>query len=237
MSWSKVYESTIYRADDRSSFLPILLSGFQGDRLAIMATSATAKPSWWLGFRLIVLAEVDDFPTGAIVAEYLRRNVPLNRNFLLDVAVPAYDLRLEIPYWHEQITIIIWQGLAGQGLAGEADQPIVKGQLLYLKLNSHLDLAQADAIATAAVIGLALSNAATATSVNYATDGYIDQDDWSAVTGSPTLAPGALYFLSATTAGQLTTTAPTLPGQVVIEVGRAVSSKRLAIEIQPPILL
>jgi hypothetical protein len=62
-------------------------------------------------------------------------------------------------------------------------------------------------------------------------------ESWAEVTGSPLLNPGTVYYLSAVAAGQITSTAPTTPGQYVVVVGRAVSSTALAIEIDSPVLL
>ena len=48
---------------------------------------------------------------------------------------------------------------------------------------------------------------------------------------------GAIYFLSATTAGAITSVAPTTLGQYVVQIGRALSATQLLIDIRPPILL
>lgn len=48
---------------------------------------------------------------------------------------------------------------------------------------------------------------------------------------------GDHYFLSAATAGLITTTAPSTPGQYVVRVGEAVSTSEISIQLEPPILL
>jgi len=57
------------------------------------------------------------------------------------------------------------------------------------------------------------------------------------VAGTIALTPGATYFLDPSTAGRITTTAPTTAGQYVVRVGRAVDATTLDIEIELPILL
>ena len=73
--------------------------------------------------------------------------------------------------------------------------------------------------------------------MSYLLDGVLDQADWSMATGFPALNPGAIYFLSPEVPGQLTSTAPEASGQLVVSVGMAISSTKLSIEIQLPILL
>ena len=61
---------------------------------------------------------------------------------------------------------------------------------------------------------------------------------WNAITGgSGGLTTGSVYFLSPTMAGQITTTAPTTSGQYVVQVGIALSTTELDVQIGPPILL
>ena len=48
---------------------------------------------------------------------------------------------------------------------------------------------------------------------------------------------GDLHFLSPTTAGAITTTAPSSAGQAVVRVGESVTTTEFAIQPEPPILL
>lgn len=48
---------------------------------------------------------------------------------------------------------------------------------------------------------------------------------------------GDHYFLSASTAGAITTTPPSTPGQYVVRVGEAASASEFCIQLEPPILL
>ena len=51
------------------------------------------------------------------------------------------------------------------------------------------------------------------------------------------LNPGQLYYLSAASAGAITTTPPTTAGHYVTRVGEAVTAVELIIQLEPPILL
>ena len=57
------------------------------------------------------------------------------------------------------------------------------------------------------------------------------------LTGLSGLTPGARYFLSATTAGSRTATAPTTPGQLWQPIGKAVSATEIDYEPELPITL
>jgi len=48
---------------------------------------------------------------------------------------------------------------------------------------------------------------------------------------------GDLYYLSPTTAGAMTTTAPSGSGQAVVRLGESSTATKFAIQIEPPILL
>lgn len=49
--------------------------------------------------------------------------------------------------------------------------------------------------------------------------------------------PGDIYFLSATTAGAITTTAPSVAGQAVTRVGEGATATDFSIQLEPPIRL
>lgn len=119
----------------------------------------------------------------------------------------------------------------------EVDSTVAIGQPLYLKVNGHADLAQANAIATSRVCGLAVSDALATTAVNYSPDGVVERSDWTAIVGTASLIPGAVYFVDPEAPGKLTAIAPELSGQAVANVGIALSTTKLAIEIQPIYLL
>jgi len=118
-----------------------------------------------------------------------------------------------------------------------ADSQIKIGHALYIKSNGHADLAQANGASSVQVAGVALSDAAAASTVKYITEGKVTRSDWTEVIGTTALTPGITYFLSSTTAGLLTATAPTTVGQYVVRVGRALDAETLDIEIELPVRL
>jgi len=139
-----------------------------------------------------------------------------------------------------EITIEISAGPQGdQGPSGnpavsaEADETIAIGQVVWVKSTTHIGLAQANAQTTARVAGIAITAGNATFSVDYVTDGQHTQANWTSITGATLLTPGSTYYLSAATAGQLTTTAPTASG-FVVAVGRALNTTTLDIEISQP---
>lgn len=118
---------------------------------------------------------------------------------------------------------------------------IVIGNAVYASTNAHVDLARADALATSRVVGLvAASSIASAATGLVQVAGILaaTTGEWDVVTGQTGgLTPDAIYYLDPSTAGHLTTNAPTTDGQIVCAVGVAVSTTRLKIDIQPTILL
>jgi len=66
--------------------------------------------------------------------------------------------------------------------------------------------------------------------------GPVTLADWTDITGTSNLAARGLYFLD-TTAGMLTTTAPSSSGQAVQLVGKALAADTLEILVEPSVLL
>lgn len=118
---------------------------------------------------------------------------------------------------------------------------LVIGTPVYVKANGNVDKAQADAQATVAMLGLVKDASISASaSGNIQTDGVLvaTTGQWDTITGgSGGLTAGSRYFLSAATAGMLTTTAPTTTGQFVLLVGLALSTTEMDISLQSPIKL
>lgn len=118
---------------------------------------------------------------------------------------------------------------------------IVIGAPVYSPSAGNFDKARANAIGTADVVGLGadVSTAASA-SGNVQTSGAVTATtgQWDAVTGgSGGLTAGSVYYLDPTTAGKLTTTAPTTVTQLVVRIGVALSTTQLELCIDQPILL
>jgi len=115
---------------------------------------------------------------------------------------------------------------------------ITVGQPVYVDGAGTVDLAIGDAIGTSKVAGLVIdASIAAATAGKIRHSGIVTSTDWTAVTGAAALTPGARYYLSKDTAGQLTTTAPTAVGEVVCAIGMALSTEDMLVEIERPVLL
>jgi len=123
------------------------------------------------------------------------------------------------------------------GYSAEVDASVVVGNPVYLKSNTHVDLARANSASTTELAGLATTSAASGHAAFYNSDGFVSKEDWTAITGTALLTPGADYYLSTDTAGMLTAVAPTAVGFCVVHVGRAATTKILDIEIEKSILL
>lgn len=116
---------------------------------------------------------------------------------------------------------------------------MVIGNAAYAFGADAVKKARANAIGTAYVVALTKdASISSAASGSYQTDQILTATtgEWDAVTGdSGGLTTGSVYYLSATTAGGLTKTAPTAAGQYVVQVGIAISTTELLLKFQPPI--
>jgi hypothetical protein len=107
---------------------------------------------------------------------------------------------------------------------------IAAAKAAYLKTDGTVAAAQADAAATAT--SLLLFSAA---SVADAASGQFYFAPGSVVPGFSGLTVGAEYFLSALTAGNIVTSAPSSAGQFYVSVGRALSATELLFNPQLPV--
>ncbi len=119
---------------------------------------------------------------------------------------------------------------------------IVIGTPVYNDANDGVKKGKADASGTKDVIGLVYDTSISAsTAGNIQTDGVITATtgQWDAVFGTTGgLTKGTRYFLSPTTAGQGTSTAPSTTGQFVVLLGLALSTTELLLATPfTPILL
>jgi hypothetical protein len=112
---------------------------------------------------------------------------------------------------------------------------------VYLDAASGVKKAKADASGTKNVLGLVYDTSITnGVAGNIVVNGYLTATtgQWDAVFGtSGGLTFNTRYYLSATTAGIATATAPSTVGQYVCELGIAISTTVLKVDIQPAILL
>ena len=123
----------------------------------------------------------------------------------------------------------------------EATDPIIIGTPVYIDAANGVKKAKADASGTANVLGLVKDTSITAaTSGAVLTSGILSATatQWDAVAGTTGgLTPGAAYYLSDATAGQLTATPPSAAGSRIAPLGTAISATELKLNIAPTILL
>ncbi len=120
---------------------------------------------------------------------------------------------------------------------GEAAS-ILPGGVVYISSDSTIKYAQADSILTKDAIALCISEIISSESGIVQTDGTLTLTitQWDLVTGDTGgLIPGTVYFLSETTNGRITKTAP-INGYVV-KIGVAISTVNFEISIGTPIKL
>ena len=122
---------------------------------------------------------------------------------------------------------------------GESSASLEAGMASYVSAADNVMRAQANALSTARVVGLARETIAAGSTGPIQTDGVLTLADWSSVTeeGQATLTAGSYYWLSPDHPGLITLTAPTTPGEVVVHIGVAINTTSLEISIDRPILL
>lgn len=118
---------------------------------------------------------------------------------------------------------------------------IVKGTPVYASTASAVDKARANAIGTSTVLGLvANTTVATGASASIQTDGvfsFASTTEVDAVAGTTGgFSVGTFYFLDSSTAGNITSTAPSSNPNCVTNLGCAVSTTELNLRILPPVL-
>jgi len=118
---------------------------------------------------------------------------------------------------------------------------LIIGTPVYTSGSGEVDKAQANAVGTVDVLGLVRdASIATGQPGSIQTDGILTATtgQWDAVTGQTGgLTVGSIYYLSPTTAGQLTVTPPSAVGQFVARIGKAISETSLEITIEQSVEL
>jgi hypothetical protein len=118
---------------------------------------------------------------------------------------------------------------------------LVIGTPVYASGANTVDKARANAVGTTNVVGLVYdASISAAASGGVLMDGILSATtgQWDAVAGTTGgLTRDTYYYLSTSTAGLLTSTAPSSVGEFVVSVGIAISTTELKIEIQPRIKL
>lgn len=120
------------------------------------------------------------------------------------------------------------------------DAIFIAGQVVYASAAGHSDKAKADAASTSKVIGFATAAASSGATVGVQCSGVLalTEGEWDAVVGSTGgLTANTIYYLSGATAGLGTATAPSTVGHRVVQIGKALSTTDMLIDIEPSVLL
>jgi hypothetical protein len=141
----------------------------------------------------------------------------------------------------DTLSVPVFSGGDTISLTNDESGSIVIGAPVYSDAASGVKKAKADAAGTKSVIGLVSdSSISTSAAGNIMINGYLTATtgQWDTAFGtSGGLAFGTRYYLSAATAGLGTATAPSTVGQYVVELGIALSTTVLKIDIKSPVLL
>lgn len=120
-------------------------------------------------------------------------------------------------------------------LTNDESGSIVIGAPVYSDANDGVKKAKADAVGTVNVIGLVADvSIAAAGTGGIQTDGILaaTTGQWDAVAGtSGGLTKDVIYYLSAATAGIITSIAPSVAGQFVKQIGIAISTTEMMIQL------
>jgi len=140
-------------------------------------------------------------------------------------------------------TMTVFAALADvrQGTSGEASAAMTAGMPVIINSSSKHVRAIATSVAAGKALALVLDPSIPANGTgNFLFNGILSLTtaQWDAIAGTTGgLTPGQDYFLSATTAGNLTATPPTTAGSTVItKLGTALSATDLGVAPQAPFL-
>lgn len=114
-NWELIHNSfrTVQQAPNAErGYIPIppadLPEIFTSPVIAVSAGNTQARGTWWLGCNLFQQVDI----TGLTEFQSEQISVPINRPptiFTMPIAVPQYQLYVEVPYWHTQLNLSIWQ--------------------------------------------------------------------------------------------------------------------------------
>jgi hypothetical protein len=128
--WRQIYQQ-LHRANPASPrgyypippiTIPILLSNYI---VAVAAESQLARSNWWLGCRLQMVIDVPGSAFGNVEAHQV--NVPLNRGVLVSLPhlAPQYKLRADVPSWHQELSLTIYEYM---GPSGDSTETLIQNQ-------------------------------------------------------------------------------------------------------------
>jgi hypothetical protein len=125
-------------------------------------------------------------------------------------------------------TLTVGQSLAAGTCSGFTSaivgSGLTAGSVYYIKPDGTLDLAMADSLSTISP-GMCMAATATQCMISGSTCRYAASQSWT---------PGQRIYLSDTSPGALTTTAPATAGHYLVEIGGAISDDTISINIMPP---
>lgn len=171
----------------------------------------------------ISIALLGWIPPGSIFPiEYVRGQLDFQRNMLIWSEIYALPRLLQTAPHHRIIP------MNEKMFYAKAIEPIKKGMPICLNSESQLSAATLE---NPQVIGFAKVDVVIGNSVPYSTDGVISMENWSEITGTEKLVPGAYYYLGSTHYMQVS---PPESG-ILLALGRAVSANVFDIEIEQPI--
>jgi len=117
MAWTQIYDNYTTLSTSRKigqSF--VFTDPLTNPNLVIIATSATAQPTWDVAGKVVGLTTIADatFPTGQIDLSFLNATLWLKRVNLIEIPsfVTAYSLRFEILWWFREMHIQVWGEIA-----------------------------------------------------------------------------------------------------------------------------
>ena len=126
------------------------------------------------------------------------------------------------------------------GTVASTRATILANQLVYVNSAGAIDLADASAIATGKVAGAAIANAIASGPITYTRNLPVNVINPTVVIdGAPTaLESGKYYYLSGVTPGNYTRTPDTTTsGAVLVQVGLAIDTANMLIEVQEPLVI
>ena len=133
------------------------------------------------------------------------------------------------------VQVALNQASAGSNLQAVASRALQAGQVIYTNPSGQFGLATCTSLPTCRVAGLVTADTA-ARFVATATTELLTLSDWTSITGNPSLFPGLPYFVGMMP-GNMISIAPNTPGQVVAQVGMALTTMQFLFAPAPPILL
>lgn len=130
--------------------------------------------------------------------------------------------------------------LNATGTVDAGTATILVNQLVYVTATGTIALANASSVNTAKVAGVATATSTAGNPVTYTRNRPVTMTNVAAVvdTAPSALETGKYYYLSATNAGNYTRTPDaTTSGAVIVQVGLALGTADMAIEIQSEVLI